>query len=73
MGSGLIIRVFCADGPCEGAGPQYLQADTGRILFNRGPGIAGSVYRIDASSSNSAMPRANFVGFTGNAESAKTG
>jgi hypothetical protein len=29
-----IIRVFCVDGPCHGV--QYLDEDSGRIIFERG-------------------------------------
>ena len=32
MASGAILRVFCVDGPCQGA--QFLDLDTGRVLFS---------------------------------------
>lgn len=40
------MRVFCVDGPCHGV--QYVNLDTGRVLFGDRPDSAGSVYRISA-------------------------
>ncbi len=34
MPANLVIRVFCVDGPCYGL--QYIDLDTGRILFDHG-------------------------------------
>ncbi len=45
MDTGAVIRVLCDDGPCKG--PQFMDADTGHILFNDSPGAAASVYRIE--------------------------
>ena len=44
MSSGAIARVFCVDGPCQGV--QYVNLDTGRVLFSDQPDCAYSVYRI---------------------------
>jgi hypothetical protein len=46
MFSGVIVRVCCVDGPCQGV--QYLNLDTGRVLFSDRPDCAHSVYRISA-------------------------
>jgi hypothetical protein len=46
VSSGAIVRVFCVDGPCEGV--QYLDLDTGRVLFSDRPDWAHSVYRLGA-------------------------
>jgi hypothetical protein len=46
MPSGAILRVFCVDGPCEGV--QYVNLDTGRVLFSDRPGSARCVYRNSA-------------------------
>ena len=45
MNSGAIIRVVCEDGPCQGL--QYLDADTGRVLFSTAPQAASCAYQID--------------------------
>jgi hypothetical protein len=45
MESGAIVRVYCADGPCQGE--QYLNLDTGRILFDDNPGPPHHIYRIE--------------------------
>ena len=47
MSSGAIARVFCVDGPCRGV--QYVDLDTGRVLFSDRPDCADSVYQISAS------------------------
>jgi hypothetical protein len=43
-----VIRVFCVDGPCPGL--QYVDADTGRILFNDEAERLGLwyIYRVSA-------------------------
>jgi hypothetical protein len=46
MSSGAIVRVFCVDGPCQGV--QYVNLDTGRVLFSDRPDRAHCVYRINA-------------------------
>jgi hypothetical protein len=46
MPSGAIVRVFCVDGPCEGV--QYVNLDTGRVLFSDRPDSVRCVYRISA-------------------------
>ena len=46
VSSGAIARVFCVDGPCQGV--QYVNLDTGRVLFSDRPDCAHSVYRISA-------------------------
>jgi len=46
MSSGAIARVFCVDGPCRGV--QYVDLDTGRVLFSDQPDCAHSVYQISA-------------------------
>ena len=43
--SGAIIRVVCHDGPCRG--PQYMDVDSGRILYSEIPEAATVVYRIE--------------------------
>ena len=45
MTSGAILRVFCADGPCQGA--QLLDLDTGRVLFSDALDAEYCIYRID--------------------------
>jgi hypothetical protein len=40
------VRVFCVDGPCQGV--QYVNLDTGRVLFSDRPDCAHSVYWISA-------------------------
>jgi hypothetical protein len=45
MSLGTIIRVFCVDGPCHGE--QYLNLDTGRIVFDGNSAPPHHVYRID--------------------------
>jgi hypothetical protein len=44
MSSGAIAPVFCVDGPCRGV--QYVNLDSGRVLFSDCPDCARSVYRI---------------------------
>ena len=60
MTSGAIIRVVCDDGPGEGL--QYIDADTGHILFNDAPETARSVYKIDKQPgyTHSSLPHAHF-------------
>jgi hypothetical protein len=43
-----LIRVFCVDGPCHGI--QYLDADTGRVLFDEEAERLGVwyIYRVSA-------------------------
>jgi hypothetical protein len=43
-----LIRVFCVDGPCRGM--QYLDADTGRVLFDEEAQRLGVsyIYRVSA-------------------------
>ncbi len=41
MPSGAIVRVFCVDGPRQGV--QYVNLDTGRVLFSDRPDGAHSV------------------------------
>jgi hypothetical protein len=43
-----LIRVFCVDGPCRGL--QYLDADTGRVLFDEEAERLGVwyIYRVSA-------------------------
>jgi hypothetical protein len=45
MSSGAIARVFCVDGPCHGV--QYVNLDSGRVLFSDRPDCARSVYRVN--------------------------
>jgi hypothetical protein len=44
MHANVVIRVFCIDGPCHGL--QYLDLDTGRILFDDGPDGHWYIYRV---------------------------
>ena len=63
MTSGAIIRVVCDDGPCEGL--QYVDADTGRILFNDSPEAASCIYLIDKQPgyTHSSLPHAHLDHF----------
>jgi hypothetical protein len=62
MSSGAIARVFCVDGPCQGV--QYVNLDTGRVLFSDRLDCARSVYRISAAEVTSnvagSFPAAHF-------------
>ena len=62
MSSGAIARVFCVDGPCQGA--QYVNLDSGPVLFSDCPDCVHSVYRISLAeiTSNAAgsLPAAHF-------------
>ena len=40
------MRVFCVDGPRQGV--QYVNLDTGRLLFSDRPDCTHSIYRISA-------------------------
>ncbi len=55
MHARLIIRVVCDDGPC--AGPQFMDADTGRILFSHEPAAALCVYALNDSATPTAGSR----------------
>jgi hypothetical protein len=65
MPSGAIVRVFCVDGPCEGV--QYVNLDTGRVLFSDRPDSARCVYRISVAEITSnvagSLPAAYFDRF----------
>ncbi len=43
MDAHVVIRVFCVDGPCHGL--QYLDLDTGRVLFDHPNGL-WYIYRV---------------------------
>jgi hypothetical protein len=62
VSSAAIVRVFCVDGPCQGV--QYVNLDTGRVLFSDRPDCAYSVYRISDAEITSnlagALPAAYF-------------
>jgi hypothetical protein len=45
MTSGSVLRVFCVDGPCRGV--QYLNEDTGRVLFSDAIDAEYCIYRVD--------------------------
>ena len=61
----MITRVCCVDGPCQGL--QYLNLDTGRIIFSDCPHDDRCVYRISVGESASTIagsyPAAYFDGF----------
>ncbi len=45
MHASVVTRVFCVDGPCHGL--QYLDLDTGRILFDDHDGLGlHYIYRV---------------------------
>ena len=44
MHASMIIRVFCVDGPCPGL--QYMNLETGRILFDTHPDGLHYIYRV---------------------------
>ncbi len=44
MHASMIIRVFCVDGPCPGL--QYMNLETGRILFDSHPDGLHYIYRV---------------------------
>ncbi len=55
------MRVLCQDGVCKGV--QYMDADTGRILFTKSPEAAACVYELvgSAVSSHASHPQARLV------------
>ena len=59
-----IIRVFCDDGPFEGV--QYMDEDTGRILFTNSPLATHYVYELveRATSAPASYPHARLVEIT---------
>src|SRR6058998_900719 len=61
MQSYAIIRVVCDDGPCRGL--QYMDADTGRILFSDSPEAPRCVYALNAGPATTArsLPRVHLV------------
>jgi hypothetical protein len=45
MKSAAMVRVYCADGPCQGE--QYMSLENGTILFDDNPGLPHYIYRTD--------------------------
>jgi hypothetical protein len=56
-----ILRVICDDGPFKGV--QYMDEDTGRILFTDSPGAARCVYKLveSATSAPASFPHARLA------------
>ncbi len=64
MKSHAIIRVVCDDGPCRGS--QYLESDTGHVLFSGSAEAADTVYAIDdePGGTHTSLPHAHVVDVT---------
>ena len=61
----MIVRAFCVDGPCQGV--QYVDLETGRVLFSDAADAEYCIYRVDPAETTSSIagsfPAAYFDSF----------